>query len=225
MSNTPTPSKVAAKLVEASKSVRSVEKRGRNERQKYNYATIEDVASAAYEAVLAVGLLVDYEPTDARETPIKSQQGSDGWIVRVQGILHITDPESGEHLTRQVLGYGSDFPGDKAAFKGMSGGRKYALIHLLGIPIGQDPEEGTEEGRARSRAQSSEPTLPAKRIDSIKTGFAALGLSYKRIELIFGSCGVDGLRARSVKALEERISTLTEQQADAIEAALEKEAS
>jgi hypothetical protein len=137
----PQPRSIAQKLLAASREVETVEKRGRNVQQKYDYALAEDVASAASKALAAQGLIVTLECLEAHETPTTSQRGGQGLIVKAVCQLAVIDPESGEVEKLQTIGYGADYPGDKAIYKAMTGARKYGLIHLLGIPIGDEPEQ------------------------------------------------------------------------------------
>lgn len=66
--------------------------------------------------------------------------------------------------------------------------------------------------------------LDPERVDRIIGGFAALKLSYHDIGVLLGAAGIDGLRAKSEKAVTERISGLTDEQAEALEAELAREA-
>lgn len=63
-------------------------------------------------------------------------------------------------------------------------------------------------------------TIDAERAEQFVKGFRAMSLTIGQIASLFASCGVDGLRARSGKAIAERLATLTPQQADRLDAAL-----
>lgn len=153
---------LAAKLVEAALDVENVTKRGNNTQQKYRYAMAEDVAAAATKALLARGVIADFECIRSEAHPIKSRQGTDGLIVTARCRLVVTDSETGESHERSVIGSGSDYPGDKAIYKAMTGARKYAFIHLLDIPIGDDPEE--ERSEAKPKNAPKMPAAEAKKI-------------------------------------------------------------
>jgi hypothetical protein len=65
-------------------------------------------------------------------------------------------------------------------------------------------------------------TLSADRQESIKAGLKALGLNIGQIAGLFGAAGLDGIRARSKQAVEERIASLSETEADALEAEIQR---
>jgi hypothetical protein len=65
-------------------------------------------------------------------------------------------------------------------------------------------------------------TLPADRQESITAGLKALGLNIGQIANLFGAAGLDGIRARSKQAVEERIASLTTEEADAFEAEIQR---
>jgi phage recombination protein Bet len=62
--------------------------------------------------------------------------------------------------------------------------------------------------------------LDPERVKTIISGFSALKLTYQDIDLLLGSVGIDGLRAKSAKAVEERIVGLSSDQADVVESEL-----
>ena len=75
----------------------------------------------------------------------------------------------------------------------------------------------------RIEAEASKPRIAEDRADKILAAFKEMKLPYKELDLILGSAGIDGLRARSPKAIRERIDALTPEEADALEAELEAE--
>jgi hypothetical protein len=144
---------LAERVAQASLAVATVAKDGRNKEQGYNYAKAEDVVAAARAALLAAGLVAEFECLGTEERPIKSRSGTDGLMVKATIVLTITDIETGAWWRRSAVGYGSDYPGDKAVYKAMTGARKYALIHLLGIALGDDPEEERKQPTGKAPAQ------------------------------------------------------------------------
>lgn len=97
----------------------------------------------------------------------------------------------------------------------------------LYVPEEQEQEftvaEPSEETQAIEE-RAAQPKIAEDRADRILNAVTALKLPYKQINLLLGAAGVDALRAYSKKALTETIDELTPEQADALEAELEKEA-
>jgi hypothetical protein len=67
-------------------------------------------------------------------------------------------------------------------------------------------------------------SLDPERVKRICAGFKALNLNIGEVANLFGAAGLDGLRARSKKAIEERLTALTEDEADALEAEMARQA-
>lgn len=61
-------------------------------------------------------------------------------------------------------------------------------------------------------------TISSERVTRITTGFHSLGLNIGQIAGLFGAAGLDGLRARSKKAVVERLESMTPAEADLLEA-------
>lgn len=138
------PSTLWQKIAKAMVLVGYVQKRGKNQFHKYSYATAADVAEKAREAFIEVGLL--FLPTvksvETREkTTIK---GGLTYITRVTMTYLIHDAvDDVEGSTRyyefDMVGEGQD-DGDKSVYKAITGAHKYALLQLLCVSTGDDPE-------------------------------------------------------------------------------------
>lgn len=207
---------IPAKLAEAQAAVKPVAKAGHNTQQSYRYATAEDVVRAAQKALAVAGLVCEFSFDVTDETPIQSRSGSAGLIVNVAGELILSDPDSGQTLTRQVIGSGADFPGDKAIYKAMTGARKYALLHLLAIPLGEDPEGDTEgPQKAVEGPQTATTKAQAKAIAA-----AMKGVPFDRICLLIGSVGGDAPKINRPDSIGKAVLALKADQADALLAQL-----
>ena len=209
----PTPNPIAAKLADCALDVETVEKRGENTAQGYTYATAEDVIAAATKTLLAAGLVSYFEPLD--EVHFESSTGSK--IAFVTGVLTVEDVESGQRLELQAMGSGADKPGDKALTKAMTSARKYAYLHLLGIPIGDNPDAET---RREKIAQAQIPRLSKERVEvlmALVLAKRAAGVTFDNLSLLMGSLGIDAPEKRSLQSVEKRIATLTQDQADQLE--------
>jgi hypothetical protein len=216
-------SKLTAKLLKAQQSVDAVQKRGKNQAQHYSYAMAEDVAKAGMKALQDQGLLCEFEATHIETAP-REEGGS--LITLVQGAIIVTDPETGESIRREVVGAGADKPGDKGAFKGMTGARKYALIHLLGIPIGDDPDDergGTR--RQQRKASEAKDELPKGKVQElvklIGKSLMPAGAkgqlpqeSFDKLGLMFGSISAERPAVNRGDSIAKALRGLTPEQGD-----------
>ena len=210
------PSPLAAKLADCALDVETVEKRGENTAQGYTYATAEDVIAAATKVLLAAGIISSFEPQT--ETHFNSASG--GVIAFVSGVLNVEDTATGETRYLPAMGSGADKPGDKALTKAMTSARKYAYLHLLGIPIGDDPDAET---RREKIAHAAEPKLSKERAERLMELIhtrRAEGMTFDDLSLLLGSVGIDAPEKRSIKSVKKRIETLTEEQATTLEGEL-----
>lgn len=64
--------------------------------------------------------------------------------------------------------------------------------------------------------------LDPERVNQLGQAIGALKLSYRRIGTLLSTCQINGLRAESGKALKERLESLTQEQADRLDAQLER---
>lgn len=64
--------------------------------------------------------------------------------------------------------------------------------------------------------------IDAERVEHFTEGFRAVGLNVGQIANLFGAAGLDGLRARSKKAIEERLGELSPAEADLLDVELER---
>jgi|GEM_PF-3537473 len=92
----------------------------------------------------------------------------------------------------------------------------------------QDVEDGQpspdQERREAPEYEPEEITEPLdpERVGRIGEAITRQQLSYTRIGQLLSACGINGLRAASGKALKERVDSLKPEQADKLEAALER---
>ncbi len=97
------------------------------------------------------------------------------------------------------------------------------LAGYSGTPAEEMPSRDVGGAQAPAKAEPIIRLNP-ERTERIIGGFKALKLPYKGIGLVLGACGIDGLAANTAEAIQERVAGLSEIQADALEAELEKAA-
>lgn len=130
-------SKIHAKLSAILKAVGYIEKTGTNASQGYKYVQAAAVADKIRNEFSERGLTMIPETiavTESGLTPSGKQA-----LITLLITWKITDSESGEFVTFQSVGSGSDST-DKAVYKAMTGALKYALLLGFLIPTGDDPE-------------------------------------------------------------------------------------
>lgn len=98
------------------------------------------------------------------------------------------------------------------------------LAGFSGTPAEEMPTNGGgfEEGAVQQSPASTGPLIPHGRVEQIEGGFRALGLKMGQIGSLLASCGINGLRANSAKAIKERLGSLTLEEADRLEAAMNR---
>jgi hypothetical protein len=128
---------IHTKLSAILKAVGYIEKTGTNASQGYKYVQAAAVADKIRNEFAERGLTMipeNIEVTESGLTPSGKQA-----LVTLRITWKITDSESGEFVTFQSVGSGSDST-DKAVYKAMTGALKYALLLGFLIPTGDDPE-------------------------------------------------------------------------------------
>ena len=139
---------VAERIAQAALKVGAVEKRGRNDYFKYDYATAEDIKRAAREALAEAGVAI---------FPLMQKIEQRGDITRVRFDFVVSCPEG--YITVPWWADGQD-KADKGISKCATGALKSFLISLLQIPTGEDDpdsdapqEKPTPAQKARQRAK------------------------------------------------------------------------
>lgn len=93
------------------------------------------------------------------------------------------------------------------------------------VQVEQPEPQPTEEPAAEETETDAEVVeLAEERVTRIFDAFRSLNLKIGQIDVLLGAAGLDGLRARSKQAVEERIKSLTDEEADRLEAELNREA-
>jgi hypothetical protein len=128
---------LAAKLVDIMKAVGYIRKSGTNQAQGYKYVMATDVADAVRDEMAKNNVSMVPSAVDVVAeglTPSGKQT-----LLTLRFTWTLTDGDTGETITFQSIGTGSD-SSDKAAYKAATGALKYALLTAFLIPTGDDPE-------------------------------------------------------------------------------------
>jgi hypothetical protein len=141
------------KLAEVQKAVGTVEKKGHNDAQGYDYARAEDVITEVREQLNAKGVLIlpAINRTSSRATERvdkKTGEVRPGMPITTAHMTYrIVDAETGESITCPWEGEGAD-AADKSLPKAYTASLKYFLRDLFLIPFGDDPEADERTDRA-----------------------------------------------------------------------------
>lgn len=158
-------------LVEASKKIGNAVKSGHNDHDRYDYGTLEDFLNACRAPLLEHGLLLVSRPVcDPLFSEAKTKAGTTMQVARVLVETRVIHAASKGWIAARVWGEGRDL-GDKAIYKALTGGRKYALAMVLGIYTTDEPEgdsppaaasrEGSRPGARPPRDAAKAPSPPA----------------------------------------------------------------
>jgi len=146
----PEPKTLVQKILEIQDRVGVVKKQGTfgTEMGSAKYLRIEDAVVAVNKLLtlnklILTGEIVTYDRTvHERAGKVPGELQRSGYISTVRMTWTIDDTETGEARAWSFVGDGYDAT-DKSIYKAMTGCRKYAIINIFNLPIGNDVEEHT----------------------------------------------------------------------------------
>lgn len=134
---------LVTKLAEACNSVGGVEKKGRNEFQKYAYVRAADISKVFRRELFKRNILLTSNELELTEKEVPTNSGGTMRYVTLKAEYILHDGENGETLTSMAYGMGMD-SGDKAIWKAKTGALKYFLRGLGIVPDERDDPEADE---------------------------------------------------------------------------------
>jgi len=173
------------KIAEVSHAISHVEKKGRNDFHKYDYAQAADVYAAVRDEFSTRGVTVVPAVTSC-----EIRENGKNKIVSVAMEITMTDSESGEQMVVPWHGVGED-AGDKAIYKALTGALKYFYIQLLSLPTGDDPEDDAQDRRrARVKPADNLVELANTRSSELAKFGRSLKMSDADIKEVLGDIGI-----------------------------------
>jgi ERF superfamily protein len=139
---------------------RKVAKRGVNPEQGWEYLQIEDAVLAAkrmmkkYGLILTGSLSMNTNTQEFAYKRVPNDKGS-GYVVDLVMEWSLEDVESGERHIYFIPGSGWDY-NDKGVFKAMTGSRKYAIVLIFNLAVGNDVEERGAMDKTNARDRQKE---------------------------------------------------------------------
>ena len=119
----------------------TVEKKGHNKAQNYDFVREADIVAAVVPLLAKHHIILHTTiVAHSREALYQTQSGLTMWLTTVTVDGHWIDGDSGEVTPiATFMGYGAD-TGDKGIYKAMTGCEKYMLMKGFLISTGDDPE-------------------------------------------------------------------------------------
>lgn len=182
------------KLVEIASEIRNIEKGGRNESQRYSFVQEADVVRRVWPEFLKRGILFyPIERTIHSIVEYKTAKGADSFLTTVTSVWRALDGE-GRMLDVASLGQGTDTGGDKGVYKALTGDKKYAVLQLLGIATGEDPEVERADERASSDTSTASGGLTEAERDQLMKAAREAGDPEQFGQFIFDMTGKRALK-------------------------------
>jgi len=145
------------KLARASASLGTFQADKRNQQQKYDYISADQVLSRVGAALAAEGVMVIPAISEEVMETVNPKPNQVRYDALVSLEMTITDGET--TIVQQWLGRGSDYSvPDKALYKAITSGHKYFLMKLQNVGIGNEDGEHDEAQAAKNGA--SQPAAP-----------------------------------------------------------------
>ena len=134
-----------------------IQKQGRNDFHKYNYAAAAQVLEKVNESCVENGIATIAIPEVLTvETPTNRSGAQENRVTVHMAVtlVNIDDPK--EQMTLHGIGCGQD-AGDKAVMKAQTAAMKYAWMMGLQISTGDDPEADTDVDKRMHGEQKKKP--------------------------------------------------------------------
>lgn len=176
---------VFAALVAAQDEMRGIEKTGRNDHQKYDYAKLEDYVRAARPILAKHGLAISKSVIGVTPLYVKAIKTDKGEKTDTRVVVRLAIRvvhKSGQWIESYSVGEGGDMA-DKATYKAITGARKYGIAAALNLATTDDPEADEEYAR---RVMGTVDMADVATIESLKSAFAKVQVTEQMIEGYIG---------------------------------------
>jgi hypothetical protein len=158
---------LVVKINEAIKMVGALFPEGHNREQNYDYFTADQIAAKASEILPKVGITIFPSITDSEwKLTQKGDNAKPFFASTVTFNMIVTDGDT--VLELPWTGEGVDYISpDKATYKGITTGRKYFLLSLLHVSVGNPDGEHENEPGDDTQKGTVTMTLPAEPVNPI----------------------------------------------------------
>ena len=143
-------SRIEKKIFRIQQNIEPIPMNGYNSFSKYYYVLFSDVMKALKPHLLSEGLMLSFEVTTHTFHHLEKATACE-LIIEAR----LVDIENGNYYNVTVPAYSED-KGDKAVYQAISNGKKYALITLFALPIGEDVES-SPKAHEKANATNNQP--------------------------------------------------------------------
>lgn len=141
--------KVLEAINKVKQETEAVSKTGKNQAQRYKYATHNDVLNEVRDSLVKNKLVII--PTDVKDIhTIEKEKSNVHFFTQVYTAYHVDEGVPVEICIRCA---GSD-SGDKSAYKANTGAMKYLFIDLFNLPTDADPENDSNDVKTPAKKLS-----------------------------------------------------------------------
>jgi hypothetical protein len=225
---TTTQKSLAARLLAVRKSVDWVQKDGRNEHQRFSYASSTGVLSAVKGALDSEGVLLIPSVVRAERSDRTTKSGGTEILTEIwlqYRIINADDPA--DSMTIEWYGQGLD-TGERGVGKALTYGEKYLILKLLQIPTDDaDPDaEDRQAAPSPKQQQQQQQKAPPKATGADRDDPDAItkpqqGKIWHRVRELLGEEQTDDQTKAAIDEVALRVAgvtrhALTKKQASAV---------
>lgn len=206
------PKALAAKLVQILEAVGTVEKKGYNKAQNYNFVRETDLVDKIRPAMAKLGVYLHQSVIEHRLEPLyETRAGGTMYLTTVQVSFTWVDGATGETwpVPGVFPGTGAD-TGDKGVYKALTGAEKYFLMKTFLIGTGDDPEgdEKVDQHAAAAAASRERPTIRRGAQEGVQRGGRSdLATDAQRDEFKALAKDLGSKNAEDLRGLVQRLIT------------------
>lgn len=209
------------KLLEIQKAVDAVIKDGKNQSDKYDFASDESVLDRFRPLMDEYGLLLIPQVMGSKINEGTTRSGTVRYLTELQMTMMWYDTESGEKLEVPWYAQGVDLAGEKGVGKALTYAEKYFLLKFFHVPTkrddpdndghtrsGEKQQKGTQAGRETVDYYRKAITQMMNEIyagDAEKIKLAYLSVTKSESRGYPGTEGIDGISDAALPVLYAKV--------------------
>lgn len=157
-----------SKIHKINEQVQCVEKGGKNTFAKYSYSRLGDILAPIRPLLTRFGLVVTQSTSPIHNT-VEVIDGKYYTSSACTCTTTVYDIESGQNISVESVGFSMDKAGDKAAYKAITGARKYGITEMFNLDWDAVEPEDDRYDANRPTSSNTKKTPVSKRVYSQDT--------------------------------------------------------